>query len=260
MAVKNLLEVKSGQRMLIDSNTLQNSWGAGQDGTAVVLTVRTSQSGNLAVDNDITITNNVLKNVTGGFVGLAKDYMCGVAPYTSCTNAGSADRWNISNNLVQFYDPKIPGGARNILLEFSLGKDIPNGGAIGVTRDVVFQHNTAIAAASTPCWNSIYFDAQPNSKPPLSNISKNVWILDNALCNRAERRLGTARTSDGVHGHSQHRAVRPDAALLRQRDVCSHWQQGAVFPAAQLCHHRSIHLRITYGRLSTRHALLDRYQ
>ena len=223
MVVKNLLEVKSGQRMLIDSNTLQNSWAAGQDGVAVVLTVRSSQSGNLAVDNDITITNNVLKNVTGGFVGLAKDYMCGVAPYTSCTNAGSADRWNISNNLVQFYDPTIPGGARNMLLEFSLGKDIPNGGAIGVTRDVVFQHNTAIAAASTPCWDSIYFDAQPNTQASPEQYQQQCLDSGQRTLQRAHGRLGTTRNigPDGVHGRSQHAAVRPDAALLRQRDVCS---------------------------------------
>ena len=194
MTVKNSFEIKSAQRVLFDSNTIQNAWGAGQGGAAVLLTVRSSQSGNLAVVNDITITNNVLQNVVGGFVGLAEDYECGVAPYTTCTNPGSQDRWNISNNLITFYDPTIQGGARNILIEFSLGKNVLKQ-TIGTTRDVVFQHNTAIAAASTPCWASIYFDAQPNSKPPLRHISNNVWILDNVLCNEPTGDWGQQGTS-----------------------------------------------------------------
>lgn len=55
---KNGLELKSAQRVLFDSNVIENVWMAGQMGFAIVLTVRTSQSGDFAVVNDITITNN----------------------------------------------------------------------------------------------------------------------------------------------------------------------------------------------------------
>ena len=64
--VKNAFEVKSGQRILFDGNAIENVWAAGQLGFAIVLTVRTGQSGDMAVVNDITITNNVLKNVVSG--------------------------------------------------------------------------------------------------------------------------------------------------------------------------------------------------
>ena len=70
MVVKNSFELKSAQRVLFENNTIENCWMAGQAGFAVVLTVRTSQSGDIAVVNDITITNNILKNVTAGFNSL----------------------------------------------------------------------------------------------------------------------------------------------------------------------------------------------
>lgn len=177
---KNAFEVKSAQRVLFDSNIVENVWAGGQMGYAIVLTVRSAQSGDFAVVNDITITNNVLKNVVAGFNTLAKDDQCGVAPYTACKNAGSPDRWHIANNLMLFYDPNIAGGARNLMISLQPGLDrIAN--QQGVLRDVVFQHNTAVSAASTPCWGSIYFGAG-SQKPPFSNLTYNIWLLDNAEC------------------------------------------------------------------------------
>ena len=128
MVVKNAFEIKSAQRVLFRQQHHRECLGGWTGGAAVVLTVRSSQSGDVAVVNDISITNNVLKNVVAGFATLAKDYMCGVAPYTNCHNAGSQDRWNISNNLILFYDPTILGGGRNIALTFSGGKDRPRRG------------------------------------------------------------------------------------------------------------------------------------
>ena len=68
MVVKNAFEVKSGQRILFDSNVIENVWANGQMGYAIVLTVRSSQSGDFAVVNDVTITNNILKNVVSGVI------------------------------------------------------------------------------------------------------------------------------------------------------------------------------------------------
>lgn len=86
---KNAFELKSAQRVLFDSNLVENVWAGGQMGFAIVLTVRSTQSGDFAVVNDVTITNNVLKNVVSGVNTLAKDDQCGVAPYINCKNAGS---------------------------------------------------------------------------------------------------------------------------------------------------------------------------
>jgi len=49
-----------------------------------------------------------------------------------------------------------------------------------VLHDLVFQHNTAIPAASSPCWNSIYFSTG-SMKLPLANLTDNLWLLDNNM-------------------------------------------------------------------------------
>ena len=193
MVVKNAFELKSAQRVLFDGNTIENVWAAAQMGYAIVLTVRPAQSGDNAVVNDITVTNNVLKNVVAGFNTLAKDDACGIAPYATCKNAGSQARWNLSNNLISFYDPTISGGARNVAIAFQPGLDRISGKQ-GVIRDVVFRHNTAVAAASATCWASVYFGVG-TLKPPFTGLTQNVWVLDNALCRQPTGDWGLQGTS-----------------------------------------------------------------
>jgi hypothetical protein len=183
-SIKDAFEIKSGQRVLFDSNTIENVWANAQNGFAFQLTVRTSQSGDIAVVSDITITNNVLKNVVAGFNTLAKDDTCGAAQgYPNCHNPGSEARIYIANNLMTFYDPTLPGGLRNEAWQLADGTDritTPGVPIQGVPSDIVFQHNTTISAASTPCWNSITFtDGLPQ---PVQHITNNIWILDNVLC------------------------------------------------------------------------------
>jgi hypothetical protein len=191
--VKNAFECKSCQRVLFGYNTITNVWAAGQLGYAIVLTVRSSQSGDFAVVNDITITTNLLMNVVSGVNTLAKDDQCGIAPYTGCKNAGSQDRWYIANNLMLFYDPKIAGGARNLMISLQPGLD-RIASQQGILRDVVFQHNTAVSAASTPCSASIYFGTGLQS-PPFNNLTYNIWLLDNSECRQPTGDWGLQGTS-----------------------------------------------------------------
>ena len=178
MVVKNGFEIKNAQRVLFDSNTIENVWAQAQNGFAIVLTVRSAQSGDLTVVNDITVTNNILKNVVSGFNSLAKDDTCGATwGYPNCHSSGSQTRWYIANNLITFYDPALPGGLRNMMLMVNGGHDRPND-ALGMLHDVVFQHNTAISAASTPCSYSLFFSDSPVHNP----VTNNIWILDNVLC------------------------------------------------------------------------------
>jgi hypothetical protein len=81
-----------------------------------------------------------------------------------------------------FYDPTIPGGFRNLAIAFNGGINRLNNNLPGTMRDVVFQHNTAVSASSTPCWETIYFNSNGQSPPFAVPLSNNVWILDNALC------------------------------------------------------------------------------
>jgi hypothetical protein len=181
MVVKDAFELKSAQRVLFDSNTIENVWANGQTGFAIVLIVRTSQSGDIAVVNDITITNNVLKNVVSGINTAGADNTCSPAyGYPNCHNAGSQDRWYIANNLMTFYDPTQLGGSHNLGFQPQMGTDSINGINVPL-RDVVFQHNTMVAAASTPCYQSVYFSTA-NMVRPIAHVTTNVWILDNVLC------------------------------------------------------------------------------
>ncbi len=185
-AAKNSLEFKSAQRVLVDSNVLENVWAsAGQNGSSVLFTVRTSQSGNIAVVDDITFTNNILKNVGAGFATLTFDYNCGTAQYPLCTNPGESKRIELSNNLILFRDPNSPGGIHNIGIQISAG-----------LSDYALLHNTFVPAAGTDCWNSVYFSVAQGTKwPPAQSITHNIWLLDNAFCRQPTGDFGGQGTT-----------------------------------------------------------------
>jgi hypothetical protein len=65
---------------------------------------------------------------------------------------------------------------------------------------VVFQHNTAVATASTPCWNSVMYTTKAGSLPPFSHITSNIWILDNVLCREPSGDVG----QQGISGMTQY--------------------------------------------------------
>jgi hypothetical protein len=65
--IKNLVEFKNAQRVLLDGNVIQYIWAAGQVGFAVLLTPR-NQDGTCSwcSVNDITITHNLIRHASGG--------------------------------------------------------------------------------------------------------------------------------------------------------------------------------------------------
>jgi hypothetical protein len=171
-SVKNNLEFKNARRVLVTGNVFENNWSSAQRGTAIVLTVRTSDSGNSAVVNDITIENNVLKNVASGFSTLEHDGQCKLPLAPFCNNPGEAKRWKIANNLILLRSATAPGGYRPMAV--SVLPDL---------TDVVFRHNTVVPAAGTNCWASLYFSVPGGSAWPLAESSThNLWITDNVLC------------------------------------------------------------------------------
>ncbi|MGA9566938.1 MAG: hypothetical protein WBS19_15545 [Candidatus Korobacteraceae bacterium] len=187
--VKNHLEFKSARRALVDGNVMENSWVSGQIGFGVLLTVRTSQSGNIAVVDDITISNNILKNVVSGFQTGAHDSECPKTP--GCTNSGEARRIKIFNNLVLFHNPSGPGSTNGqIYFGVIFSKE---------ATDMVVQHNTFVSYQGTNCTQSIYFSLPGGSRwPPPTPPTHNVWILDNVLCRQPTgdyQKQGTAGLS-----------------------------------------------------------------
>jgi hypothetical protein len=193
-AVKNHLEFKTGQRALIDNNILENNWPGGQQGTSLVLTVRTCQSGDQAVVEDITFTNNIIKNAVMGFNTLAADYVCGQAGLgATCKNPGTTKNIVIKNNILFLPDSTQEGFHGHIALSFG---HITGGTDNTVTpprfaqmSNMLIQHNTTVPFGNQKCANGELFDV-PNgttypqyAKPPFkAPLTRNIWLLDNVEC------------------------------------------------------------------------------
>ncbi len=122
-AVKNLLELKNAQRVTIDGNVMEYNWLAGQQGQAILFTVR-NQSGKApwSVVRDVTFTNNTVRHVAAGIYVLGRDDRTG---YTS----QQARNITIRNNLFEDLDNVFGNTGR--FLEIS---ETPAG--------VVVDHNT----------------------------------------------------------------------------------------------------------------------
>lgn len=128
--IKNLFELKTGTRVLLDGNILENCWAdlpTGQSGYAILLTIRTESGGSPQADvSDITISNNIFRHTGAGISISGTDGGLGIR----------SKRIKIFNNL--FEDINGPAyGDQN-----TAG---PNDGTflkIGEPQNVIADHNT----------------------------------------------------------------------------------------------------------------------
>jgi hypothetical protein len=123
--IKNLLEMKIGQRVLIEGNIFENNWQNGQEGAGILIWSN-NQNGTApwTVMQDVTFRRNVVRNVGAGFA------LSATGPKPSVP----AQRIAITNNVV--YGINTPGFEGN-------GRAFQVGGAI---IDVSIAHNTVIGA------------------------------------------------------------------------------------------------------------------
>lgn len=100
--VKNLLELKSAERVLIEGNIIENVWQAGQFGYALVLTPR-NQSGKAPWTRvrDVVIRNNIVRHASG---------VLQVSGYDATNTSQQTRRITVQNNLFYGIDPKTWGG------------------------------------------------------------------------------------------------------------------------------------------------------
>jgi hypothetical protein len=177
---KNNLEFKSGQRVLVKGNVMENTWVSGQVGYSVLLTVRTTgDAARVSVVDDITIESNILMNVYNGFNTLEHNDGC-VAP--ACTTPGETKRIKMDNNLVLLAPANNPHGTG-----FQVAFDL---------TDVVFQHNTVLKMDGSKCYFSLQFDGKPGTPwPPPVPWTHNLWVLDNVLCRQPSGDMGGQGTT-----------------------------------------------------------------
>ncbi|MBV9767805.1 MAG: hypothetical protein JOZ48_23395, partial [Acidobacteriaceae bacterium] len=120
--VKNLLEIKNGQRIVIEGNLFENSWQANQTGVALLLK-GTNQEGTASwsVCQDVSVRYNIIRHV-GTAIQLAKE-----------GNSQGTHHIEILNNLA--YDINHAKYSPNTHEGCFLGTDID-------ADDVTVEHNT----------------------------------------------------------------------------------------------------------------------
>lgn len=195
---KNSLEFKSGRRVIVSGNVMENTWLSGQTGSSLLVTVRTSQSGNIAVVDDIIVQSNVFTNVDAGINTLEQDNYCGAANgFPNCTNPGEARRVWVNNNLL-LLSPN-PDTSQHPGMKLGGGSSAD----IGAT-DFILQHNTVLMSDQSTTWASMYFElpAMPWGCAPPSGFSSthNIWILDNALPRQPNGDCGLVSLYGGTTG------------------------------------------------------------
>lgn len=128
--VKNLFELKTGIRVLLDGNIMENSWAdlpIGQSGYAILLTIRTESGAAPQADvSDVTISNNIIRHCGAGITLSGSDGGAGIR----------SKRIHIYNNLFDDINGPVYG---------DLNIAGPNDGTflkIGEPRDVIINHNT----------------------------------------------------------------------------------------------------------------------
>ncbi|MBS1538441.1 MAG: Ig-like domain-containing protein [Bacteroidetes bacterium] len=135
--IKNLFELKTGMRVLLDGNILENSWAdlpIGQSGYAILLTIRTEGGGSPQAEvSDITISNNIIRHVGAGITLSGKD---------DGGIGNRSKRIRIFNNLFEDING-VDYGDLNI--------NAPNDGTfikLGEPEDVIIDHNTIFQTGS----------------------------------------------------------------------------------------------------------------
>src|SRR5215475_9411403 len=131
-SVKNLFEIKNGQRMLVDQDIFENNWIESQVGIAILFTPRSEDGvAPWATAADVTFTNNILRHSGGGFNIVGPDG----------GTSQPSQRILIKNNL--FYDidgarwgaPEGPADGRFAQI-------------VGGPFNITFDHNTIFQSGS----------------------------------------------------------------------------------------------------------------
>ena len=127
-SVKNLLELKNAQRLLIDGNVLENNWADAQNGYGVLFTPR-NQDGTApwSVVRDVTFTNNILRHSGGGINAMGTDYLHPSQP---------TQRILIQNNVFDDISSNTWNGTGTFF-------QLMDGGS-----DIVVDHNTVIQSGN----------------------------------------------------------------------------------------------------------------
>ena len=140
-SVKNLLELKNSQRILIEANVFENTWGDAQDGFAMVIkSVNQDGSAPWSVTQDVTIVNNLIHHCGSGINLLGRDMnQLGI----------QMQRVLVRNNLWD----DIDGARWRAQGKFLQISDAPD---VVIDHNTVLQTGNIITTYGSPCRNFVY--------------------------------------------------------------------------------------------------------
>lgn len=148
--VKNLLELKNAQRVVVEGNLFENNWVAAQSGYAILLkSVNQDGTAPWSVVKDVRLANNVIRHVAAAINILGRE---------TRHAAVEANHITISNNLIiDVSAAKYGGNGRFLALN--------GGSAITVDHNTVLNDGTPTVA--------------PDGNPTAGFVFTNNVILDN---------------------------------------------------------------------------------
>jgi hypothetical protein len=140
--VKNLLELKNAQRVLVVGNLLEHNWAQAQSGTAILLSPR-NQGGKApwSVVQDIAFVDNVVRGAGSGMKIGGRD---------DSAPSRQTRRVRIRNNLFEDIDGKAWGGDGR-LFTLLTGTD-----GVVIEHNTAFPSNAVITAEGPPHTNFVF--------------------------------------------------------------------------------------------------------
>jgi hypothetical protein len=138
--IKNLFELKTAQRVVLDGNLMENSWRDGQDGFAILLTVRTNVGETPgAVVSNVQITNNIIRHANHGFLISGEDGH-------GNGNPGYGGNITIQNNVFEDIGGNAWGGTGKFIV-------VTKTKELTVDHNTVFHTGNITEAFGHPCQN-----------------------------------------------------------------------------------------------------------
>ncbi|MES2214209.1 MAG: Ig-like domain-containing protein [Patescibacteria group bacterium] len=155
--VKNLFELKTGERVLVEGNVMDGSWAGAQGGKAINLKSTnqggTASSGTWYHTGDVTVRNNIIRNM-GAVATLIDVYPAPAVPMNNI---------EFSNNIIENINVSPYLGDAYLFLV---------GRGTGPINNLIIRHNTVVTSGALNTTLSI----DPGS-------ASNVIISDNILTN-----------------------------------------------------------------------------
>lgn len=141
-SVKNLMELKNAQRVLIEGNVFENCWGDAQDGFALIFkSVNQDGTAPWSVTRDVTFINNIVRNAEGGINLLG---------YDTEQPGGLMRRVLVKNNFWENIDGTPYGGSLGRFVQIS---DTPE---VTVDHNTILHSGTVISTYGNPSPNFVY--------------------------------------------------------------------------------------------------------